>query len=143
MFFRTEKCNDDDEGVQDISASDKDGDVASPPPATEDKAAPVIKHIVTVFGIATIGLAIWGAVLTFPNAQEYFDKENGHDDNCPNSVFIAGIVSAAIPIAIIAGMIMYFGVKAILGKGKGQSDRQETASGEYAEGQEAPEHDGV
>lgn len=54
-------------------------------------------------GIATIGVAVWGAVITWPKAGGLF---SGTVD-CPQDLGIAGFISSLIPLVIVLVMILW------------------------------------
>jgi hypothetical protein len=81
-----------------------------------------------LLAVSMVGVAIWGAVLTFPRLGDYFSKETGFD--CPGSVFLSAFVSAILPIAFV-GMLLLYGIFLAM---NGKCQRQ--ASEDGGEGQE-------
>jgi hypothetical protein len=82
-----------------------------------------------LLAFSIIGVAIWGAVLTFPRLGDYFSKGTGFD--CPGSVYISAFVSAIIPIAIMA-MLLLYGIFVAMTR---KCQREASADGGEAQGQ--------
>ena len=59
------------------------------------------------FGIAILAVGIWGATLTFPEADRWNNSTRVPGDACEKFLFACGFVSSAIPTAILAVMILY------------------------------------
>jgi len=75
-----------------------------------------------IIGLATLGCALWGAVITWPEISRIWD---GSPD-CAEPLFISGAFSSLIVWVIIAGMIIFcLASKLFSGKSKdGSSDSE-------------------
>jgi len=54
-------------------------------------------------GLAILGCAIWGAVITWGETSRFSDSPD-----CANQLYVAGFISSAIPCIIIAFMLLAF-----------------------------------
>jgi uncharacterized membrane protein len=81
-----------------------------------------MKHVTSILGISIIGIAIWGAVLTFPKVGEYWSSDGAAQ--CDAAVFISGLVSAAVTILIFG--IVLIGAIGMALRAKVRSSKQDS-----------------
>lgn len=73
-------------------------------------------------GLLLLGVAAWGAAITFPNTEKYFG--NG-GDGCPIPIFCCAFVSSLIPVVVVACMFLGWVGTQVLNKLKGEAPTAE------------------
>ena len=91
--------------------------------------------IVDLAGLAILGIAVWGAVITFPNVGKYF----GGADGCDLPIFCCAFITSVIPVAVVIFMLLGWAGKTVLEqlyspKEEGKDDGGETATEGYVSG---------
>jgi len=78
-----------------------------------DKRYPILYGIVSLLGLAQLGLGIWGMILVFPNLGYLTDPS---PDTCELGPMIAMIIPAVIIALVLVGIICYAIYKAVMPK---------------------------
>lgn len=102
------------------------------PPADDGEEAPPthpMKHVASILGVSMIGVAIWGAVLTFPAVIDFWN-DSEQNAQCSTAVFVAGFVSSVVVVVILSVVLIYAIVMCIFGKARSCNKADDAAAEE-------------